>query len=360
MHDSNGILSNLVQVASIQWILRNVFTEGVHFEINKGAPTLLDAGAELIMILMGWRGEPSIHIDHSDYDTGIHTITVTMQGITRSGKIIGIGIGSASTRESKHWNRKSSNGEIIKNTNVNDLYNTVMKMASVRALRDLVMTCGAGSFFGQSAKPQDFIAMLGDVDDLRASIDDIAQAEKESTTPPITGTDKEIYKSIHWYGEKIWGKGAWHGEDGQESARQKVILWLTENRVSSLTELNDDELASLNEALKARHQTQVNDSGDNSDSTAKDVPAEQNSNLAPSEPHKVLEGIDEIRASQMGPFIKLELFTSGEMVAAHNMVKTQFLEIFGREAKSGETFTTEGEFVVHLKGNMAIFVDELV
>jgi hypothetical protein len=186
-----SIVSMQKQVKAINELMKTVMQDGIHYGVIPGCgdkPTLLKPGAEKICLM--FRLSPTFEIlekellqDHREY-----RFICTLKDL--SGNVIGQGVGSASTMESKHRYRaaerkcpncgkatiikgreeygggwlcfakkggcgekfltgdKSIEGQQIgraENPDIADVFNTVLKMAKKRAHVDAVLTCTAAS-----------------------------------------------------------------------------------------------------------------------------------------------------------------------------------------------------------------------
>lgn len=155
------------QVAIIQDVMKSVMQKDVHFGNIPGTekPTLLKAGAEKLM--MTFHLSPSLIVDDmSSADENRYRVRVTITGPT--GRVLGTGIGEASSDEEKYKWRKIVCEEEFRDTqedrkrvkwyrgnpayqvkqirtNIADVANTILKMAKKRALVDAVLTVTAAS-----------------------------------------------------------------------------------------------------------------------------------------------------------------------------------------------------------------------
>ncbi len=168
------------QVALIQHVMSAVMTDGQHYGTIPGCgdkPTLLKPGAE--KLAMTFRLAPTLTIERTEQAGGHREYLVRCQLVSiTSGQIMGEGVGSASTMESKYrwrteatgkpvpeayWHhrdpdllgghafsprKKGGKWEIyhkVENADIADTYNTVLKMAKKRAFVDAVLTVTAAS-----------------------------------------------------------------------------------------------------------------------------------------------------------------------------------------------------------------------
>lgn len=197
--EERSIQEVTTQVAKIQTLMSAVMKQDEHYGVIPGTgkkPSLLKPGAEKLCFV--FRLVPSFEIDREDFPNGhreyrIKCVLKTMG----SGAIVGEGVGSCSTMESKYryrsgpveftgrpvpkdyWDMRDSNpeealkaiggkghsvkknpdtsrweiviaGEKTENPDIADVYNTVLKMAKKRAHVDATITaCAASDIFTQ-------------------------------------------------------------------------------------------------------------------------------------------------------------------------------------------------------------------
>ncbi|HPA21039.1 MAG TPA: hypothetical protein PLU30_25045 [Verrucomicrobiae bacterium] len=199
----------LDQVNLIQQVMRAVMRDGEHFGKIPGCgdkPTLLKPGAE--KLAMTFRLRPEFAVEVIDLPRGHREVRVVCTLRTANGSVLGQGVGSCSTMESKYRYRSESTGRevpkaywasrdanllggpefsakkfdgrwvIVHRVESNDLadaYNTILKMSKKRALVDAVITATAASdIFTQ------------DVEDFRET-DEPKGVPKSTQTPPAEG-----------------------------------------------------------------------------------------------------------------------------------------------------------------------------
>lgn len=155
-HGSGGGELTVVELRSradlVKQVLRDVMQEGHHYGQvpgTKGAPVLLKAGAE--KLAMVFRLAPRFDIVTRDLP-GAHReylVTCVMSG--PQGNLLGSGVGSCSTMESKYryrWRGEGRSRTRAENPDIADTYNTVLKMAKKRAQVDATLTVtGASDIF---------------------------------------------------------------------------------------------------------------------------------------------------------------------------------------------------------------------
>lgn len=200
--EERSIQEVTTQVAKIQTLMSAVMKQDEHYGVIPGTgkkPSLLKPGAEKLCFV--FRLVPSFEIDREDFPNGhreyrVKCILKTMG----SGAIVGEGVGSCSTMESKYryrsgpveftgrpvpkeyWDMRDSNpeealkaiggkghsvkknpdtgrweiviaGEKTENPDIADVYNTVLKMAKKRAHVDATITaCAASDIFTQDVE----------------------------------------------------------------------------------------------------------------------------------------------------------------------------------------------------------------
>ncbi len=169
----------LQQVQLIQSIMRNVMKSGEHFGTIPGCgdkPTLLKAGAE--KLLLAFRLRPEFAVEVIDLPRGHREVRVVCTLRTAGGSVLGQGVGSCSTMESKYRYRSESTGREVpkaywanrdasllggpefstkkfdgrwvivhrvESADLADSYNVILKMSKKRALVDAVITATAAS-----------------------------------------------------------------------------------------------------------------------------------------------------------------------------------------------------------------------
>lgn len=212
------------QVEQIQDLMRSLMTEGEHFGKVPGTdkPTLLQPGAQKIALM--FRAHPEYTKERVDLPDGHREWIITCDLLNRDGSRIGQGFGSCSTMETKYRWRKSyeetevgdvpkaywevsrddpdcnakrqavlsgihgpgkykakkdatgswkvfrveGSGERVPNTDIADTYNTVLKMATKRALVGAVLQAFAASdIFTQDV--EDFDQSGGDHEQPKAT-----------------------------------------------------------------------------------------------------------------------------------------------------------------------------------------------
>ena len=182
----------MAQVHLIQSVMERAMKKDEHYGVIPGTgnkPTLLKAGAEKLNLTFRMAPDPQVEVIDLGKGHREYRVKVVMSSIT-SGKILGAGVGSASTMETKwrfrtgpgestgrsvpvdYWDTRKSDpkkaqeilggkgfitkkedgvwmifrqGEKVEHDNPADYYNTCLKMAKKRALVDAVLTCTAAS-----------------------------------------------------------------------------------------------------------------------------------------------------------------------------------------------------------------------
>lgn len=180
----------LQQKRTIADLMSRVLKDGEHYGIIPGTkkPTLYKAGAEIIALTFGIH--PEMTIQKTILEDGKHReyeVTCIMKR-NSDGMVVGYGVGSCSSMESKYrWRTakkfnnetKRQEDEKIENPNIEDMFNTVLKMAKKRAFVDAVITTtGASDFVLQDIEdfaditepPAEWeaeIAMINDIKQLK-------------------------------------------------------------------------------------------------------------------------------------------------------------------------------------------------
>ena len=182
----------MAQVYLIQNVMERAMKKDEHYGVIPGTgnkPTLLKAGAEKLNLTFRMAPDPQVEVIDLGKGHREYRVKVVMTSIT-SGKILGAGVGSAATMETKwrfrtgpgestgrsvptdYWDSRKSDpkkaqeilggkgfitkkedgvwmifrqGEKVEHDNPADYYNTCLKMAKKRALVDAVLTCTAAS-----------------------------------------------------------------------------------------------------------------------------------------------------------------------------------------------------------------------
>jgi len=138
-------------------LMKFVLKDGEHYGVIPGTKkkTLFKSGAEVIALTFGIH--PEMIIVKTDLPNGHREYEVTCKMFRNSDNMaLASGVGSCSSMESKYrWrNVKKFNPETkkqeesrVENPNLEDLFNTVLKMAKKRAFVDAVITATAASDF---------------------------------------------------------------------------------------------------------------------------------------------------------------------------------------------------------------------
>lgn len=171
------------QIKLIQECLRSLMVKETHYGQVPGCgdkPVLLKPGAELILALFHIAADPKIEEFSDGFDTRFRIVSSGIH--TPSGKIIGFGVGEASTSEKKYkwraavcheeWedtpeerrqiayvrNYKTKQVERVEQVRQNpaDIINTVLKMARKRSIVDLCLsTTACSDIFAQDMDDPD-------------------------------------------------------------------------------------------------------------------------------------------------------------------------------------------------------------
>lgn len=139
--DFTPIAKIKAQVSAIQETMRELMKEGEHYGVIPGLktdkPSLFKAGAEKICLL--FRLNPHYDIEKTDLE-GAHREYMIRCTLYKGDQAWGAGVGICSTMEKKY---RFAYGK--PHTNIQDNYNTVLKMAKKRAMVDAVLTATAAS-----------------------------------------------------------------------------------------------------------------------------------------------------------------------------------------------------------------------
>lgn len=206
----------LNQVGDIQRLMKEAMKDGEHFGVIPGCgdkPALLKPGAEKIGLLFNFRSE--FRIQKRDLEDGHREYEIVCDIISReTERVVGQGVGLASTLESKYrwrkaerlcptcgkpsvikgkaefgggwlcWTKKDGCGAKwpdgaeaiesqqtgrVENPDIADSYNTVLKMAKKRAHVDAILSTTAAS------------------DIFTQDVEDMASQQADQKTPPPNG-----------------------------------------------------------------------------------------------------------------------------------------------------------------------------
>jgi hypothetical protein len=183
------------QVKKIQDLMKSVMHDGTHFGVipgTSGKPSLFKAGAEKLCFV--FRLAPEFEVERDDLPGGHreYRVKCVLRNLA-SGGVVGEGVGSCSSMESKYRYRNGSDYEVtgdpipkdskekkqeyrkqgfgmkkvdgewvwvrytdtgkVDNPDIADVYNTVLKMAKKRAHVDATITaCAASDIFTQDVE----------------------------------------------------------------------------------------------------------------------------------------------------------------------------------------------------------------
>lgn len=161
--ESSGMMS-VKQVAdrvnAVHQILEKVMRNGTHYGTVPGCGNkmvLLKPGADVLA--MTFRLVPQFKVERTDLPDGHREFDVTCSMFNPAGELLGQGVGSASTMEKKYryrWEGAGNNRKQIENSDIADVYNTVLKIAKKRAHIDATLTVtGAADLFTQDLIDED-------------------------------------------------------------------------------------------------------------------------------------------------------------------------------------------------------------
>ena len=175
----------LAVVARVGAIMRQVMQKGVHYGTVPGCGDklcLLKPGAEKLSMTFRLLPRYDIRMDALGDGHREYSVTCTLEG--PDGGFRGQGIGSCSTLEKKYRYRKQGNDR-VENTDIADVYNTVLKMAKKRAHTDAIITAtSCGDIFTQDILEED--------DDAPAKPPLTQPASKPADTPAPSSSGKPV------------------------------------------------------------------------------------------------------------------------------------------------------------------------
>lgn len=148
--DQQGAMEVRQQVNQIQHLMKEVLQQGEHYGTVPGCgkkPTLLQPGAEKIAYMFHF--VPTYEVNRIDLGNGHREYEVKCTLTNRdTGEVVGGGMGTCSTLESKYryrWQGYGNGRQRTENPDLADTWNTVMKMAKKRAFVDAVKSTTAAS-----------------------------------------------------------------------------------------------------------------------------------------------------------------------------------------------------------------------
>lgn len=172
LQTTSGGMMSFKQVADrvnlIHSVLEKVMKKDTHYGTVPGCGkkmVLLKPGADVLA--MTFQLVPQFNVTRTDLENGHREYDVTCSMYSSSGVMLGQGVGSASTMETKYryrweggeWDNakgKKVGAVKVENTDIADVYNTVLKIAKKRAHIDATLTVtGAGDLFTQDLIDED-------------------------------------------------------------------------------------------------------------------------------------------------------------------------------------------------------------
>jgi hypothetical protein len=145
------------RVNLVHKVLETVMRENTHFGKVPGCGAkmvLLKPGADVLA--MTFRLVPQFAVTRTELPDGHREYDVTCSMYGADGAMLGQGVGSASTMEKKYRYRRDAKGNQAENTDIADVYNTVLKIAKKRAHIDATLTVtGAADLFTQDLIDED-------------------------------------------------------------------------------------------------------------------------------------------------------------------------------------------------------------
>jgi hypothetical protein len=262
-------------------------------------PTLLKPGAE--KLLMAFRVAPTFKMDVREFDGGHREITTTGTLTGPGGEVLGEGVGSCSTMESKYRYRNVADYEVqdcdipkdskekkaeyrkkgfgmkqidgqwrwvkyldvqkTENPDIADQYNTVLKMSKKRALIDAVLTVfGASDIFTQDVEDlmpdaRKTAAAMAEVEGdrlkekVKADEKKSAAIAKKYDKPAAPAAPAEapltIYEQIQRYRKQATQKGP----EAIKKLDGLIDQWLCNVVGKSLSDCTEAELLQLHKAI---------------------------------------------------------------------------------------------------------------
>jgi hypothetical protein len=194
---SNALSVDVIvaQQKMLKDVMAKVMKKDVHYGVIPGCgkPSLWKPGAELLCLT--FRLSPSF--ESTNTIDGKHLTVLSKCTLTHipSGKVFGSAEAICSTKEKKYRLRKES-GKIVENANLEDQWNTVLKMANKRALvAAMLIVTGSSDLLTQDmGEDEEPVAVV----ETEAEVKEIVQKAEEKKEA-ATG-DKET-DSLKWVGK---------------------------------------------------------------------------------------------------------------------------------------------------------------
>lgn len=181
------------QIQLIQHAMKDIMIEKQHYGKVPGCGeknVLLKPGAEKLCLLFGLRMviDPDKDIAVKDFDAYHREYRITCHLFNKAGLEVATGVGSCSTMEGKYAFRTTwVNGAKKKtpNDNIQDTYNTVLKMAKKRAHVDATITAtGASDIFTQDIEEMDGVGRKEDIQEATVVKDEQPPAAEKPAEKP--------------------------------------------------------------------------------------------------------------------------------------------------------------------------------
>lgn len=221
--DTSIVTETLNKVTSMQAAIKGALKVGHDFDTipGTGKPTLLKPGAEKILMMFGLTSEYEIVDSNVNYEKGIFAYTIRCT-LSKNGIKITEGLGSCSSYEKKYRYRWTTANEVpngvdintlkqnkygkyqIENDEIQDLANTILKMAKKRAQVDAVLT----------------VASLSEV--FTQDVEDMAQFKKAENLDTMTINDALSLKIN-------FGKHSGKSLEDIANVDMSYIDWLSKN-----------------------------------------------------------------------------------------------------------------------------------
>lgn len=141
--NNNAVTQAVEDKRQLADLMNRVLKKDEHYGIIPGTqkPTLYKSGAEIIARVFGIHAK--MEVTERDVEGGHREYRVMCQMFRNADMMaVGEGLGMCSSKESKYRYRKNA-----ENPNIEDVFNTVLKMAKKRAFVDAVISSTAASDF---------------------------------------------------------------------------------------------------------------------------------------------------------------------------------------------------------------------
>jgi hypothetical protein len=236
--DVNAVQQTMAKVAQVQAVIQNTLQEGKDYGKIPGAgdkPSLFKPGAEKVLTVFGISPQYEFETKIEDY-TGkgffMYTIRCNLYRQTPDGelRVIGQGVGSANSRESKYYGKWYTEKKLPEGVDKNtcksrerdgnygkyteyyveaddglSLANTILKMAKKRAMVDATLTVASLSdLFTQDIEDMSFDSE--DRHDARQTGNAPTNRSKADEKYFCDGCGAEIQKNVHTFSKQRLGR----------------------------------------------------------------------------------------------------------------------------------------------------------